>query len=156
MKVYLAGPITGQSLKGCSEWRDFARRELYNYGISGLDPLRGKQYLSNEKYIKDSYSQHVMSTAKGINRRDMNDVRQSDVILINVLGAEKVSIGTILEAGAAYALNKPIILVMEENNIHKHGMLDDMAGWIVDSLEEAIIIAAYILGAEKSQFLGNT
>ena len=147
---YLAGPITGLSYEGCTEWRDSVIKQLENYGVKGLSPLRGKHYLTNENYLKDSYNEYVMSTSKGINRRDMNDVRECDILLINVLGANKVSIGTMLEAGAAYILNKPIILVMEkENNPHHHGMLDDMAGWIVDSLELAVEIAIYIAGVHK-------
>jgi nucleoside 2-deoxyribosyltransferase len=146
-RCYLAGPITGLGWKDCTDWRDGVEEKLSNYGILGLSPLRGTNYLSQEQCLKDNYNEHVMSTAKGITYRDMNDVRQSDVILVNLLGAQKVSIGTMLEISAAFVLNKPIVLVMEEGNIHTHAMVMTMCGWIVQDLEKAIEIVAYITGA---------
>jgi len=147
-KVYLAGPITGLGWKDCTDWRDAVVKKLSKYNILGLSPLRGKNYLSQEECLQDNYGEHVMSTSKGITYRDMNDVRQSDVILVNLLGTEKISIGTILEIGAAFVLNKPIILVMEDINVHKHSMVMTMAGWIVQDLDAAVEIAAYITGNE--------
>jgi len=117
--IYLAGPITGLSWKDATEWRKnlinrFQDASTGNKNYIALSPLRGKEFLSNETDIKDSYSNYTMSTPKAITTRDLNDVRRCDLIIVNFLGATKVSIGTILEIGAGAALNKPIILIMDD------------------------------------------
>ena len=146
-RCYLAGPISGLSFDGCNDWREYAEKKLKEFNVKALSPLRGKQYLTNEEYLKDHYDEHVLSTTKGITYRDMNDVRQSDVILVNVRDSQKVSIGTMLEIGAAFILNKPIVLVIEkEGNPHHHGMVDQMCGWVVGDLDHGLEVVAHILG----------
>jgi hypothetical protein len=73
------------------------------------------------------------------------DVMRCDAILVNFLGATKVSIGSVLEIAWADAWRKPIIIVMEKENIHSHAMIREMAGFITSSLDEAITIATAIL-----------
>ena len=123
-KVYLAGPISGTSYKESTDWRDKAVQELEKWGIAGYSPMRGKAYLSKEEQIADSYSDHTMSSITGINIRDYNDTKTSAAILVNLLDARKVSIGTVMEIAWAKAHNIPIVLIMEkEGNVHDHGML---------------------------------
>lgn len=93
--VYLAGPITGLTWGESTDWREYVK----NY-ISTLSPLRGKQRLreiAGNIPIMDSYEDHPLTTAKGINTRDYNDVKRADAIFVNFLGAKKVSIGTVME-----------------------------------------------------------
>lgn len=45
-KVYLAGPISGQSYDGATSWREEAKEELSSWSdIIGYSPMRGKTYL---------------------------------------------------------------------------------------------------------------
>jgi nucleoside 2-deoxyribosyltransferase len=129
-----------------------------------LSPLRGKEYLKDETDIKHSYDEHQLSSAKMINSRDMFDVRRSHLLIVNLKNAKRVSIGTVLEIGAAYILNKPIIVIMEPDepyvshaasgsvtnqmmsNVHKHSMLTEQATAIVSDLDTAIYFALQILG----------
>ncbi len=145
--VYLAGPITGLSYNGCTDWRKSAIEELAKFGIRGVSPLRGKEsYLASEKIIQDHYDGWVMSTPKGLTTRDRFDVTSCDIMLANFLGAQKVSIGTIIEYGWADAARKPIITVMEkQGNIHEHSMLREVTGYRVESLEEGLLVAIKIL-----------
>lgn len=144
--VYLAGPITGLSYNGCTDWRGYAIAELKNSGIAGVSPLRNKEYLSLEKEISDEYKEHVLSCQKGITTKDRFDVNSCDVMLANLLGAQKVSIGTMIEYGWANAARKPIITVIEkEGNIHDHSMLREITGFRVDSLEEGLFVARVML-----------
>lgn len=77
---------------------------------------------------------------------DRFDAKRADAILTNLLGAGKVSIGTMIEVGWADDGVKPIILVMEkENNIHDHPILKNIAGFIADNLDDAIELAKKIL-----------
>jgi len=136
-KVYLAGPITGYSYKEVSNWRDSVKELLADVGIHGYSPMRGTVYLSKEEEIKDSYNNHTMSSIDGINIRDYNDVKTSNALLVNLLGAKHVSIGTVMEVAWARAFQIPIVIVMESDNIHKHGMLT-YGTILADNLEEGV------------------
>jgi len=136
-KVYLAGPITGYSYGEVSNWRDSIKDILADVGIHGYSPMRGKVYLSKEEEIKDSYSNHTMSSIDGINIRDFNDVKTSNALLVNLLDAKHVSIGTVMEVAWARAFQIPIVIVMESDNIHEHGMLT-YGTILADNLEEGV------------------
>lgn len=148
--VYLAGPITGCSYGGCANWRETAIQQLRTRGanpVQGLCPMRAKEYLAKEEKISGSYEWSAMSSARGITTRDRFDCTRCDVILVNLLGATKVSIGTVLEIAWADANRIPIILVMEKaGNPHEHPMISELAGFRVTTLDEAIDIAIAILG----------
>lgn len=142
--VYLAGPITGCTYDGCTDWRGSVIDKLPN-GIVGLSPMRHKEYLiertsgDNLGHVADSYSDSVLSCQRGIFARDSWDCRRCDAILVNMLGAEKVSIGTVMEIAWGHAFNKPVILVMEkEDNIHEHAMLREACPFRVETLDEAV------------------
>jgi nucleoside 2-deoxyribosyltransferase len=123
-KVYLAGPITGTSYGEATDWRAKAVRDLEKWGIAGFSPMRGKAYLSKEEELLDAYNDQTMSSITAINIRDYNDTRTSDAILVNLLDAKRVSIGTVMEIAWAKAHKIPIVLIMEkEGNVHDHGML---------------------------------
>lgn len=143
--IYLAGPISGLSYNAATDWRrDFATR--VGTDIQCLDPMRGKEYLAREPAIRDSYPAWAMSTPRAINTRDFYDCTRSNLVVANLLGAEKVSIGTVLEIGWAFAYNIPTVLVMERaGNIHEHGMIRECTGFRVETLEEAAHIARVVL-----------
>jgi len=151
-KVYLAGPITGLSYDGAVDWRDYVCQKL-NPSLIGYSPLRFKQYLKDEKVITSRQEDNIkhsdlsvtLSSDKGIVARDGFDVKTSDLVIMNLLGAKRVSIGTVWEAGLAYAYDVPVILVMEpEGNIHDHMMIRTIP-FIVHDLDTAIQVAHAIL-----------
>jgi nucleoside 2-deoxyribosyltransferase len=151
-KVYLAGAISGATYEGCSSWRNFAVRSLAESGIRGYSPLRAKDYLkavnadSNIKAMQHTYDGFAMSTSRAINSRDHWDVMTSDVILVNLLGAAIVSIGTVMEIAWAHAYRKPTVLVMEkEGNIHDHPMVRESIGFRVETLEEGLHLVKAML-----------
>lgn len=144
--VYLAGPITGCSYGGCTDWRNDSINRLALHGITGLNPMRAKEYLKAEKAITGSYEDKVMSCARGIITRDRFDTFRSDVLIVNFLGAKKVSIGTVMEVAWADSNRTPIIVVMEkEGNPHDHPMVNEATGFRVETLDEAISVAIRIL-----------
>jgi nucleoside 2-deoxyribosyltransferase len=149
--VYLAGPITGCSFNGCTDWRNSVIEQLAIYNIRGLSPMRAKGYLSQEKKITGSYEDKVMSCARGIITRDRFDTMRCDVLLVNFLGAQKVSIGTVMEIAWADAHRTPIICAIENpvtseaDNIHDHPMIREAVGFRVSSLQDAVECAIKIL-----------
>ena len=152
--VYLAGPITGLSYNGATDWRDIAERELESAGIRAISPMRGKKYLAHinslpcidEELNKMVLDLSVLSSGKGITTRDRFDATNCDVLLVNLLGAKIVSIGTVMEIAWADLKRTPIVCAIEPSgNVHEHAMVMDVIGFRVPSLEEAIRITKAIL-----------
>ena len=149
-KIYLAGPITGLTYGDARfGWRE-AFNEMLPDHIHGISPMRGKDYLEKELNLMggpDMYPEHLISTPSGIVCRDRNDVLTSDAIVACFLGADRASLGTCIEFGWADAWRKPIIMVTEggAEDIHWHGMLTEMAGYVTPSLEEAAQIVSQLL-----------
>lgn len=145
-KVYLAGAISGLSYDEGQDWRTQATKALHEYGIQAYSPLRKKDYLKKLETIPSIVnSSKPLSTHKGIVTRDMYDVQSSDVLLVNLLGAKIVSIGTMFELAWAFEKRTPIVLCMEPENLHSHGFVLETAGFIVPTLEEGIQTVAHIL-----------
>lgn len=113
--------------------------------------MRAKQYLKAEtdvdgNKLKDAYADYPLSTMKAITTRDRADCMGSSLVIMNLLGAKTVSIGSVLEVAWADAARVPVILVMEKTgNLHEHGMIREMCGFQVESLDEAIDVAKAIL-----------
>lgn len=149
--LYMAGPIRGCSYDGATQWRDDVRAALSHYGISAMSPMRSKNYLKNEVDVDggklvDTYAQYPLSTMRAIVTRDRNDCMKCDMVLMNLLGATTVSIGSILEIAWADAARVPVVLVMEKSgNLHEHGMIREMCGFQVETLEEAIGVVKAVL-----------
>lgn len=151
MRIYLAGPISGLTYEGCTNWREKVQSAFdileskHAVHIDVFSPMRSKSYLDSEDIIDGSYENHPLSCQKGITTRDRFDCTNADLILVNLLGAEKISIGTVMEIAWADANRIPIVVAMEKYSLHDHPMIRECAGFIVNSLEEAVIVSASIL-----------
>lgn len=143
--IYLAGPITGISYGDSVDWRQQVKL-LLSPDIDCFSPMRGKQYLSKETAIADSYEDILLSSQRGIFARDSLDCLRCDALFVNLLGATRVSIGTVMEISWAWSYRKPIILVMEkEGNIHEHAMLREACPLRVSTFNDGIAIARTLL-----------
>lgn len=154
--VYLAGPITGLSFGGCTEWREGVRAELLKSHIFGFSPMRSKEYLSGFTEISGTGEEYahlsVMSTSRGIITRDRYDSQHCDLVLVNLLGATKVSIGTMIELGWADSVRAPIVCAIEaKGNVHEHMMVSELIGFRVTTLEEAVDVVKAILLPKKTE-----
>jgi nucleoside 2-deoxyribosyltransferase len=141
--VYLAGPITGLSFEGCTDWREFALKELGRAGIDGFSPMRAKEALKGLQLLSGTGEEYqhltVFATQRGVMTRDRFDCMRCDVLLVNLLGAKSVSIGTVMEIAWADARRTPIVCAIEESgNPHEHMMIREALGFRVPSLEEAL------------------
>jgi nucleoside 2-deoxyribosyltransferase len=146
--IYLAGPITGLSYGEARHgWREeFAG--MMNEHIFTASPMRGKEELSGVKCLTgdpDAFKGSNIALPKSIVCRDRNDVYTCDVMVACFLGSERVSIGTCIEFGWADAFRKPIVMIAEDDDPHRHLMVDTMAGYILGSLEDAAVIVNHLL-----------
>jgi hypothetical protein len=114
-KVYLAGPIAGLTFDGAQDWRDEVT-EMLASEIACYSPLRNKQFLRNSGVITQTAYANPMASDRGIMTRDHFDCQTSDAIFVNLLGAERVTIGTVMEIAWGFAYRKPVVVAMEPTN----------------------------------------
>lgn len=163
MIVYLAGPISGQTLENAGGWRSNVRagmrKRLWAEGSSIrempvlISPLRGNTHEGEFGPHGEEHKTSVWKHPKAEFTRDAFDVRRCDVLLANLTGAERVSIGTMLELGMAHALHKFVIVVIppaerservagrgttQGTNPHDHLFVYKAASMVADSLDEAL------------------
>lgn len=149
--VYLAGPITGTMYEDARYgWRKYASDRI-NPGIRILSPMRHEGQLAEELGpIKAEYNhkmnpKHLYTGGRIIVGKDHFDINQADVILVNLIGAERVSIGTMVEIGIAYAKRKAVVVAMEKGNIHDHPFVTSTAMVVTETLDDAITIVNGLL-----------
>lgn len=142
--VYLAGVISGMTYREATAWRDEVQ-EMFLDHVIGLSPLRTKGFFDQDHVNEDSY-EHLFATEQAITARDRFDCCRADMILMNLLGAPKVSIGSMIELGWADANRIPIVVVMDEQKMHDHPMVRDIASWVVHDLPTAVTIINGVLG----------
>lgn len=156
MKIYLAGPINGLTYDGAQGWRDYFSTRL-DRRIKCYSPLRGKDFLRQYGTLEDSYTVSPLSTDQGITTRDRNDCMGADLVVFNLLGATRITIGTMIELGWADAMRRPAILVMEpQGNPHDHPMVRQTTHFRVDNLKDAITIAEAVLLPHPSRATGDS
>lgn len=139
-KVYLSGPITGLTYDEGNDWREYATKRLKN-NIVPLNPLRCKEWAKEHGVIGDhTKDQHPwMASDAFIGTRDHWDTVRSELVLVNLLGATQVSVGTVLEIGMAHARGVPIFVVMEdEGNCHEYGMVRAYTTMRFNKLDDAL------------------
>jgi nucleoside 2-deoxyribosyltransferase len=145
-KVYLAGPIAGLTYDEGQDWRTYAARVLDGYYIDGFSPLRGKDFLRAAGKIGTAGFNHALATDRGIMKRDSNDVRTSDAVLVNYIGAKAISRGTDMEFALAYAWNVPLVVACEHGSFMlDHPMVRDCVDYRCDTLDEALDVVRIIV-----------
>ncbi len=88
-----------------------------------------------------------LSGPRGIMTRDRFDATRCDVLLVNLLGAAKVSIGTVMEIAWADLKRTPIVVAIENDgsNPHEHAMIGEAIGFRCGTLDEALDVVRSIL-----------
>jgi nucleoside 2-deoxyribosyltransferase len=148
MKVYLAGPLTGVKYKNVLPWRETATAHLDDVSnglIKSYSPLRGADFIEPDAPMQNVYK-NFLGTQRSITYLDRHDVFSADLVLANMLLAEKASIGTVMELAWANARDIPIVLIMEAGgNPHDHGMIREICPMRVQTLEEGLLLVTRIL-----------
>ena len=140
MRVYLAGPMAGLTPKIASAWREVVTDQLIEAGFEVVDPMRGTEKIHSErkKFQTKKYPADKPSLSdKALVNRDKFDVKRSDIIFVNFLGAEKRSLGTTCEIAFNMVYGNLCVIVMEERNVHNHPFIRE-GGIIFDNLDDAV------------------
>ena len=151
--VYLSGPITGCTYEGCTDWREYAAQILISVGIQAISPMRAKNYLKKlENPIISGHGREyahmgVFSTPQAVVARDRFDTQRADIVLMNLLNADRISVGTMVELGWADAARVPVVGIIEpQNNIHDHMFVNQLIGFRVATLDEGLHVVRATLG----------
>lgn len=112
--------------------------------------MRAKDYLAALTDIssdgRDYAHMSTLSLPRGVITRDRFDTQRADIVLVNLIGAQRISIGTMIELGWADSVRTPVVCAMEETgNPHEHMMVSELLGYRVPTLEEAVTICKAIL-----------
>ena len=161
--IYASGHIAAADYERATSWYQEAMdllngprqpnpRPLFNL----IRPMRGKEFLFNIEgplgyagYPAPTRLSAELTSQRGITARDRNDVLRCDAVLMNLLGApDKVSIGCAIEAGWADIARKPLVIVRQRDNaMAGHPILEGVAAYSVETLEEGCALVRLLLGA---------
>jgi nucleoside 2-deoxyribosyltransferase len=126
--------MTGLTVEEAMEWRVQFQDALPE--IVCFNPVR--RYNKHKDYVMTA-NEYDEQRQDFIFTRDYFDVQRADLIVVNLLGAKQISIGTTIEIAWARAMDKPVLVAMEtEGNPHDHGLLRECFSVTVHSLEELI------------------
>ena len=143
--IYLAGPITGCSYLGATDWRKKFPK-LVGDSVVFLNPMRGKAYLSGIPSLKADY-EDLLAGQRGIWCRDHYDVYRCNCVVANLLNTKTVSIGTMFELAWASELRIPVVVIIKsDDTIHNHPFVREATNFEVSSLDAAAEIVRLIFG----------
>ena len=147
-KIYLAHPISGQSADDVFNYYEHWIHVFAELGAEILCPMIAKGYLRTEmKFKAHGYGQPI-STNRAIVGRDSWMVQQADIVLIDFIGADIVSIGCVSELAWAWQHKKHTIVTMGEDNIHQHAFVIQMADIILPDMVAAQLYLRKLLNRE--------
>lgn len=148
--IYLAGAMKGLTWEEANRWRVQFALALPHH-IQTLSPIRGKlEETIGTDIIPNSIETSAIHSVVGINTRDYNDVRTCDLVVANLQGMHKQSVGTIMEIAWARAFSKPCILVLpkEDGGWLDHPMLT-YGNILVRDCGEAVNVAVSLLSTDR-------
>ena len=119
MRIYTAGPISGQSYEQVMKrYRDQVS-SLMSIGYDVICPMTGKEYLRTELEFKaHGYDQYPISTNHAIKERDRWMVGSVDVVLVDFTECNGVvSIGSCMELAWADELKKHKLKIVDRIDI---------------------------------------
>lgn len=137
MPVYLAGPMANLDRETILGWRRTVTEALRPEIC--ISPTRGfESLMALDGRMGVGHEDHILRRSHPLTLRDLWDVMRCDLVFVDFTGATRVSIGTVIEIGVAWACHKPVIVVMDPGGIHDHPMIREIAMYVVPTLSEAI------------------
>ena len=142
LTVYLAGEIH-------TDWRDEIKQkaEAKNLPLNFVSPQLvhdrsdnvGEDILGEQpsKYYRDD-------AASSINNLRTQVLMEKSDVVIALFGEQYKQWNTAMDASAAVALNKPLIIIRPEQFIHPLKELSNKANVVVDEVDQALEVLAYI------------
>lgn len=131
INIYLAGPITGCTDGEANDWRVAACNKLAWHGYVGVSPLRCEPIIGAR--YEPQYDDNKFGTPQVIAAKNKMDVKRCDLTLAYQPFAPGQgalpSIGTMQEIGWAAGLDKPIILITDDDYIRENAVIKATVPW---------------------------
>lgn len=148
MKVYLSGPMTGSADQAILGWRERAEKLLSPHA-QVIDPA-SLPYNASLAYMLSEEPRDALARqmhGRLVVDRNKKLIGSVDVVLVNFLGSQRASIGSIGEVFWADTYGVPIVVVREASgNVHNHAMINALASNIATTLEDGCTAVLNILG----------
>mgnify|MGYP001560191080 CR=1 FL=1 len=112
--VYLAGPIAGLTQSQATTWRDEAAKVLAGNGIQALQPIIP---IAVGNYVIPALADETRIAPLEIFNVDMELLNEADVVLVGYPTGPRLSVGTAVEVGYAYAQRKPIVIWVQPKQL---------------------------------------
>lgn len=117
-----------------SGWREQAKEYFEQYGITTLNPLDGKEDLRSLSGL-DRQKQFL---PQELILRDLRDIDNSDVVLVELAWFDNTYIGTLMEIFYAWEHRKPVIAWTGVNYLHERSWLPGLITKSYSSLDDAL------------------
>lgn len=103
MKIYLAGKMGGLNFEESDKWRRELKVKIYEQALySQIHPI----IINPNEYY--NFKNQTHQSEKEVMQYDLNHVRSSDIVVVNLDGIN-TSIGTAIELYTAAQLNIPVL-----------------------------------------------
>jgi hypothetical protein len=177
--VYLGGPVTGHTAEDVYDWRKYVHKRLVKHNIIAISPVRCEPIRQGHYNIENQDPR--FGTPRAISAKNKFDVRRctmmiaylpkqpslvidatEDVTVFEEEGAAGTALppgiysrpqsyGTIIEAAWADAFGKQVLLVSDDPYVLTHPVVDAIAPWKLNTLDDACdtvigILSAYVGG----------
>jgi len=139
LKIYLAHPISGLTFEAVVGYYEANVPILKTLGYTVFDPVTMYSHAINvkEKCAPADLKGPLINN-HALFERDKWMVSTVDVVLADLTGATKASIGVCMELAIANILGKHIVTVMESNNPHYHGFVLEASSCVFATFDEAL------------------
>ena len=140
MKIYLAGPISGQNGPDVISYFSSTAEYLMSAGYEVIHPMLGKGSFRNEIKILEPEGYILpQATNHAIIERDCWMVQQCDILYCNFTNCgDRISIGSCMELAWGHILGKHTVVAMQPDNIHRHAFVMEAADVIFETHQEAL------------------
>lgn len=140
IKIYTCGRMKGTTYEEQMIWRKNIERLIYSR-FSNSDKVNTLRlsFVHPPNYYR--YEEDYQKSEREIMEWELNQVRNSDILIVNTDGIEE-SVGSHFEMGVAWAMNhfgnKPISVIgINENNTELHPWIKESFLRVEDSLGDA-------------------
>ena len=135
LTVYCAHPISGLTWAEVVNYYENISKTLCEMGLEVLHPMTGKGEIRTEagERFKPINFKNAVASNHSIFERDKWMVNQCDMLLLNLTGTTAVSIGSMMELAWGSLLGKYTVVIMENNNIHRHAFVAEAADIIFET-----------------------
>lgn len=141
MKVYLAGPISGEKYDDIAVAFKGKAECLRAAGFTVLSPMLSAGDIRNEIELRAYGYKGPTTTNHAIFRRDRWMVEQADIVFVDLSDTSRVSIGTMFELAWASLMGKHTVAVVDD--IHMHAFVLEAVDVRFALVSEAM---AYLVG----------